>query len=173
MWQAKQIGWAVASVSGRSSAEICSHSTENPSPSNRAGLPPAGGISPIGRLHEAHALPAYQSTRMRRTRQPPGEASIWERHSWPQPAISGQREHAESRKRGVRATPLQAARRLSTVTPAGRWFSGHVITRSPRYFHQTATRRNATNAVSRSRIAKPIATGTGTKPTEQRAGQYA
>src|ERR1019366_2500206 len=164
---AKQIGLAAASVSGRSSAEICFHSTEIPSARSRAGLPPVGGISPIGRPHEAHALPAYQSTRMWRTRQPSGEASICERHSWPQPAISGQREHAESRKRGVRATPLQAARRLSTGTPAGRWFSGHVITRSPRYFHQTATRRKATNAVSGSRIATPIATGAGTKPTEQ------
>ena len=46
-------------------------------------------------------MPWYQSARMLRSRQASGADSIWPRHSWPQPAFSGQRVQ-ESRRRSMR-----------------------------------------------------------------------
>ena len=52
-------------------------------------------------------------------------------------------------------TPSPPRVAASNTTPAGRWFSGHVITRWPRYFHQalpnrhTATPANPTTTRSK------------------------
>src|ERR1039458_4031340 len=136
MWQAKQTGDAAASVSCSLSAGTSLHSTDTPSAPSSAGLRPAQSISPKGWPHHAQTLPSYHFVRMLRTMQPSGEASIWLRHSCPQPARSGQREHEDSRSSGVFPSPVAAASRAPPPTPAGLWFSGHVITRLPRYFHQ-------------------------------------
>ncbi len=84
----------------RLSAGTSLHSTETPSAPSSAGLRPAQSISPKGWPHHAQTLPSYHLVRMLRTRQPSGEASIWLRHSCPQPARSGQREHDDSRNSG-------------------------------------------------------------------------
>ena len=123
-----------------------------------AGLAPPATIGPMGRPHERQLLPSYHCKRMFRTKQPSGAASICARHAWPHPACSGQREQALNRSYGPKPSPLAAAWRASTATPAGRWFSGQVTTRSPRYFHPRAAsriRRITANSPTPSIIRSP------------------
>ena len=129
---------------------------------NNPGWFPVQSISPIGCPHAAQSLSRYHLAMMLRTRQSAPDSLISLRHSCPHPAFSGQREHSLSRNSGALPNTVAAACAASNTTPAGRWFSGHVITRWPRYFHQalpnrhTATPANPTTTRSIKRYRHTI-----------------
>ena len=139
---------------GKESAGMRLHSTVDLSASISAGFCAAHSISENVRWQQPQDLPRYQSVRMLRTRHASGDSWIWARHSWPHPACSGQREHAERRNE-----PKMAARPAPRATPAGRRFSGQVMTRSPRYRSQTIRYRMQiieTNPIAAATIQFPI-----------------
>src|ERR1019366_9268172 len=164
VWQVKQIGNAAASVPNNLSAGIWFHSTLTWSATSSAGWLPVQSISPIGCPHAAQSLSRYHLAMMLRTRHSAPAARTSLRHCCPHPAFSGQRVHSLSRNWGAlpsalaaacvasTTTPacaLAAACVASTTTPAGRWVSGHVTIRCPRYFHQAPPSRHTPSPAKR------------------------
>lgn len=85
------------------------------------------------------------------TRQAFGASSICAKHSCPQPALSGQREHSLSLSSSFPTVALKAAFPAATRTAAGLCVSGHETSLSPRDF------RYVRRARRRPTITKPAA----------------